>query len=131
MKKATLATAFAELRRDSGMSMLATANRCDISESAVWKVEHGKSVRWETVHLILTMALGIQAGTDRYQAFQALWVKHRQEMAESQSPDFGTKRLSPAAVSAVRKFRSIVHDLDKARIAKVMAAVRRATQSGR
>jgi transcriptional regulator with XRE-family HTH domain len=128
MKKATLATAFADLRQQSGLSMLAVANKCDISETTVWKIEHGLSVRWETVHLVLTIALGVHAGTDRYAAFQALWVKARQEMAESQSPEFGTKRMPPHAVAAVRKFRKLVWDLDKDRIRKALAAAQRAVK---
>ena len=128
MKKATLATAFAEMRQQSGLSMLAVANKCDIAETTVWKLENGRSVRWETVHLILTIGLGIAAGTERYAAFQALWVKARQEMAESQTADFGTKRLPDHAAAAVRKFRALVHDLDKAHIQKVMAAVKRSVR---
>jgi len=128
MKKATLATAFAELRQQSGLSMLAIANKCDISETTVWKLENSRSVRWETVHLILTIGMGVHAGTDRYTAFQALWVKARQEMAEAQAADFGVKRLPKHAVAAVSKFRTLVRDLDRERIQKVMAAVRRAVR---
>jgi transcriptional regulator with XRE-family HTH domain len=128
MKKATLATAFAEIRGQNGLSMLAIANKCGISETTVWKIEHGLSVRWETVHLVLTIGLGVHAGTDRYAAFQALWVKGRQEMAESQAPDFGTKRMPAHAVAAVRKFRKLVHDLDKERVSKALAAAQRAVR---
>jgi transcriptional regulator with XRE-family HTH domain len=128
MKKQTLATAFAALREKSGLSMLAVAQKCDIAETTVWKVEHGKSVRWETIHLILTAAMRVPPGSQQYQDFQALWVKQRQEMAEAQSPEFGSPRMSPAAVAAVRKFRSIIHDMDAKRIQKIMAVV---TQSAR
>jgi transcriptional regulator with XRE-family HTH domain len=128
MKKQTLATAFAALREKSGLSMLAVAQKCDISETTVWKVEHGLSVRWETIHLILTASMRVPTGSQQYQDFQALWVKQRQEMAESQSPEFGRPRMSPSAVAAVRKFRKLVHDMDEKRLKRFMAAV---TQSAR
>ena len=126
MKKATLSGAFAELRSAARLSQLDIAKKCDISETTVWKIENGMSVRWETVHLVLTLSFNIQPGTDRYQSFQSLWVRYRQEMAEAQSPDFATKRMSKSAVAAVRKFRKLVHDLDAKRIQKVMAAAKRA-----
>jgi DNA-binding XRE family transcriptional regulator len=123
MKKATLATAFAELRQQSGLSMLAVANKCDISETTVWKLENGRSTRWETVHLILTVGMNIPDRTERYAAFQALWVKARQEMAESQGPDFGTPKMPAHAAAAVRKFRKIVTGMNEQKLKKLMATV--------
>lgn len=129
MKKITLAAAFAELRAKSAMSMLVLANKCDKAETTVWKIEHGKSVRWETVHLFLTTAFNIRPKSKEYATFQSLWYEHRQEMAEAQAADFGTKKLSPAAVAAVRKFRKLVSEMDEKRIKRVMAAVTRNVNS--
>lgn len=126
MKKTTLAGRFAALRAKASLSMLHVANQCDIAETTVWKLEHGKSVRWETVHLILTAAFKIRPGSADYEEFQQLWVEARQAMAESQDEEFGTKRMKPAAVRAVRDFRKLVRNLSDSKIKIVLAAARRA-----
>ena len=111
--------------------MLDIANKCDIAETTVWKLENGRSVRWETVHLILVIGMRVSAGSDTYNDFQALWVKARQEMANNQPPDLGVKRMSKHAVAAVRKFRKIVHDLSEEKTKKVLAAAIRAANRSR
>jgi transcriptional regulator with XRE-family HTH domain len=128
MKTATLASAFAETRKKSHLSMLAVANKCDIAETTVWKIEHGRSVRWETVHLAIVGAFRIAPDSPEYRAFQDLWVRHRQEMAAAQAPEHGTKRMAPHVVSAVRAFRGLIHDLDPDQVKRVMAAARRAAR---
>lgn len=126
MKKAALATVFSELRNRKGLTMLEVANKCDISEASVWKLESGRSVRWETVHLILSVVFNIQPGSKDYDQFNRLWLARRQEMAESQAPDFGVSKLSKHAALAVKKFRTMIHDMDEASVKKVLAAATRA-----
>jgi transcriptional regulator with XRE-family HTH domain len=126
MKKETLASAFAEARNKSGLTMLGMAMKCDVAETTVWKVEKGKSVRWETVHLILTVALRIKQGTEEYQKFQDLWLADRRKMAAKQSPEFATKQMSPHAETAVRRFRKIVRDMDEESTEKLMRSIDRA-----
>lgn len=109
--------------------MLAVATKAGVAETTVWKVENGLSVRWETLHLLLTTALGVQAGTDRYQGMHALWMAQRKEMAEKQGDDFAKKRLPAEAVTAVSKFRSMVRDMDPQNIKRVLAAAQRAAYS--
>ena len=126
MKKQTLPNAFAELRKKVGLTMLETANKCDLAETTVWKIENGKSIRWETVHLVLAVAFNVQPGTSTYESFNHLWLKARQEMAESQTEDFAQTKASLHAVAAVRKFRKQVSDLDETECRYVVDTVNRA-----
>lgn len=109
--------------------MLAVATKCDVSETVIWKLEHDKPVRWETAHLILSIALKIRPGSEAYQDMHALWLKQRQEMAEAQTHEFGTQKLSKHAVEAGRKFRNLVRDLDPVQTRKVLAAAARAAKN--
>lgn len=109
----TLAETFAQLRKNRRVTLLETAKKCDLAEATVWKVENGRSIRWETVHLILTVGFNIQPDTKAYNEYHRLWMEDRNRMAESQSPDFGTPQMSPHASRAVRRFRKLVHDLDE------------------
>lgn len=131
MKQQNLAQRFAEAREAKSLSMLATANKCDLAETTVWKIENGRSVRWETVHLVLTAGLGIPAGTKDYEAFHALWLRDRQDRAERKPEGSGKKRMSKAAVAAVRKFRKIVHDMNEKDILMVVAAAKRAASKNK
>jgi len=106
--------------------MLGMALKCDVAETTVWKVEKGKSVRWETVHLILTVALRIKQGTEEYQKFQDLWLAERRKMAAKQTTEFATKKMSAHAETAVRGFRQIVRDMDEESTEKLMRSVYRA-----
>jgi len=128
MKKATLKDTFAEFRAEKRMTFALIANKCDLDETTVLKVETGKSVRWETLHLILAVGMGTRPGTAKYEEFHRLWLAQRQELAESSPPDKNAKKLSVHAAAAVFEFRSLIRDLDKAQTAAVMLAVRRSVQ---
>jgi transcriptional regulator with XRE-family HTH domain len=122
MKKATLSGSFSALRADRKMTLLAVANACDLAETTVLKVESGKSVRWETLHLLLSVGLRVLPGTERYDEFHRLWLMHRAELAESKPPDHSRKKLNPKAADAVKKFRTLIRDLDDTAVTKVLAA---------
>ena len=121
MKK-TLGQLFATLRGEKGITMIDAALKCDLSESVVWKVEHDRPVRWETVHLILTTALKIRQSNPTYQTAHFLWLEQRNKRANQQSPEAGNKTLPKHAVEATRKFRNLVRDLDPAGTKQVLAA---------
>ena len=126
--KNTLSQEFAALRTRRGMTLLEIAEKCNLAESTVWKIENNRSVRWETVHLVLSVALGCPPGTERYHAMQALWVIARQEMAESQTTTFATPKIKPHTAAAIRKLRKIITPLDETKTAKVVAAALRAAK---
>jgi transcriptional regulator with XRE-family HTH domain len=128
MKK-TIGEAFGELRTKSRMTMLAIGNRCGISESAVSKIERDKPVRWETVHLALSVGMNIQPGSADYQACHLLWLKQRAEKAEAHAPDFASKTLPKHGVEATRKFRQLIAKLNPAQTKRVLAAATRAAMA--
>ncbi len=113
MKKITLGMKVAQLRENLDLTMLEVGKLCDISESTYWKVEHDRSVRWETVHLVAVAGFQISPHHPDYQELHALWLEKRQEMAQSHTPNFAARTLSPHAVEACRKFRNIIRDMDE------------------
>lgn len=129
MAKTTLGSKVAELRAERSLTMADIGKLCDISEASYWKVEHDRSIRWETVHLISVVAFKLKPASDQYQALHALWLKNRQTMAESQTPDFATSKLSKHAIEAGRKFRILIRDLDETQTRKVLSAATRSARS--
>lgn len=125
MDKPTLSNTFSALRAERHITLLAIANKCNLAETTVYKVERGLSVRWETLHVILAVGLNIQAGTTAYESFHRLWMQQRQDMAESMPEDHATKKLSKTAATATKKFRDLVRDLDEASIRRALAAAKR------
>jgi hypothetical protein len=124
MKK-TLGQLFAGVRESNGLTMIDAALKCDLSESVVWKVEHDRPVRWETVHLLLTIALKIRKSDPTYQTAHFLWLEQRNKRADLQSPEANSKTLTKHAVEATRKFRNLVRDLDPLQTKTVLAAAQR------
>ena len=129
MAKKTIGGAFGEMRAKSRMTMLEIGKRCGLTESTISKVERDKPVRWETVHLALSVGMNIQPGSASYQACHLLWLKQRAERAESHTPEFASKTLTKHGVEATRKFRQLIHKLDPAQTKKVLAAATRAARS--
>lgn len=129
MAKKTIGVAFGELRAKSRMTMLEIGKRCGLTESTISKIECEKPVRWETVHLALSVGMNIQPGSDSYQACHLLWLKQRADRAESHEPGFASKTLTKHGVEATRKFRELIRDLDPDQTKKVLAAARRAARS--
>jgi len=129
MAKITLGSKVAELRAKKHLTMAEIGNKCDLSEASYWKVERDRSVRWETVHLVAVVAFKLKPSSEEYMELHALWLKKRQEMAESQKPDFATSKLSKHAVEAGRKFRILIRDLDETQTRKVLAAASRSARA--
>ena len=125
MKKATLSSSFAELRRNRRLTLLAIANACDIAETTVLKVEAGRPVRWETLHLILSVGMGIHIGSEKYDEFHRLWLMDRAEASASRPDDFAKKKLSKHAAAAVKAFRNIIRDCDEPTTRKAVIAAGR------
>lgn len=112
MKKPTLAASFAALRQSRRLTLLAIANACDLAETTIHKVEAGRPVRWETLHLILSTGFKIRIGTPQYEEFHRLWLKSKAEGAAKRPADHSKKKLSPHAAAAVKAFRNIIRDQD-------------------
>lgn len=126
MTKQTLGSFFGGVRRDSGLPMAEIGRRCGVHESTVSNVERDRSIRWETVHLVLTVGMKIKSGSDAYKRCHELWLKQRTEKAASHPPEFAAKTLSKHATEVVRKFRNLVRDLDPEQAKSVYMAAQRA-----
>jgi hypothetical protein len=123
--KTTLGQEFGKLRNRQSVTMLEAGIRSKLSESVIWKIEHDSPVRWETVHAVLVHALRCRQGTEEYQAFHALWLKQRQQLADARPEDAGTPTLSKHAVEACRKFRILIRDMDEEQTRKTLGAAMR------
>ena len=129
MSKQTLGSVFGEIRRDKRLTMAQIAEKCGFDQSTVSNVERDRSIRWETVHLVLSIGVNIKPGSPTYLFCHSLWLKGRQERAEAQPQNFASKSMTKHAVEATRKFRIIIKDLDPKATSKVLAAATRAARS--
>lgn len=129
MKKQTLGSVFGEIRREKRLTMAEIANKCGVHESTVSNIERNRSIRWETVHLVLSIGVNIQPGSQTYQSCHLLWLKGRQEKAEAQPEKFASKAMTKHAVEATRKFRMLIRELDPKATSKVLAAAARVARS--
>lgn len=125
----TIGKEFAKIRHRQGLTMLEIADKCGLHESTVSNIERGRPVRWETVHLVLTVGLRFRQAGDEYKGMHALWLKQRAERAMAQPEDHASKSLSPHAIEAVKHFRNLVRGLDPEGAKKALAAARRAARS--
>lgn len=129
MERQNIGRKFADLRRRANKTMLAVSEECGLSETVVWHLEHNWPIRWESVHAILTMGLGIPQGTRDYEAMHALWLKDRQDRAEKSPASKGKRTLSKHAVEATARFRDLVRNLNPEQTKKVIRAAERAAKS--
>lgn len=125
-KSATLASAFKKLRESRGIAQRQVAIACDYSDATPWKVENGRSVRWETIHTMLTVALRCQPGSPDYDNIHRLWLKFRETMAESAPPGKGRSKVSKTAKMATTAFRNLIRDRSDKDVRKIMVAAARA-----
>jgi len=125
MKKATLQASFAALRAEKGLTLLALATSCGLAETTPHKVESGKPVRWETLHLLLSVGMRVQPGTTQYSEFHRLWLAQMAAISDSKPTGHSRKKLSAHSADAVKKFRAAIRDLDPADTRKVMLTVLR------
>jgi len=112
--KATLASTFAEIRQKKSLTLMDIGTKCDINDTTVLKIEQGKrSVRWETVHLVLSIGCGIQPGMEQYEACRVLWWKEREERAEARPNDAGRKNLDAETAAVLRQCRKALKGLSE------------------
>lgn len=126
MASATLATAFRKLRESRGLGQNEVARASDFCDATSWKVENGRSVRWETIHTMLTVSLRCQPGSKDYENIHRLWMKFREGMAESAPPRKGKHKVSKTARLATTAFRDLIRGRDDKSIRKIVAAAARA-----
>jgi hypothetical protein len=124
--KLTLGKVFDQLRNDRHATHADIANACNFSESCVWKLSHDWSVRWETVHIALTIGLHIAPGTEPYETCHQLWLSARQERGDKRKPKAGKSTVKAHHVTATNHFRNLVRELDEEETKLVLNAAKRA-----
>lgn len=125
MKTPTLARDFEALRKSKSLTLLQIANLCDLNETTVHKVSSGKSVRWETLHIILAVGMKVYPGTPDYESMHRLWLKQREDIAAGNTKDKGSKKSPEHEDAAIRAFRKIIRGRDAATVKLILAAARR------
>lgn len=123
---ATLASAFKKLRESRGIAQRQVAIACDFADTTPWKVENGRSVRWETIHTMLTVGLRCQSGSPDYENIHRLWMKFRETMAETAKPEKGRSRVSKTVKLATAAFRELVRNRSDDDVRKIISAAARA-----
>ncbi len=122
---ATLEEAFKNLRVSRGRTQKDIALTCDYSLTVPWKVEHGRPVRWETLHTMLVNGLKVQPGSPDYQSIHKLWLQQRQTHADTAPPKKGKKKFSSVAQKALSEFRNLIRKRSDEEVKKILAAATR------
>lgn len=129
MKTPTLAGEFDALRKSRKLTLLQIANLCDLNETTVHKVSSGRTVRWETLHLILAIGMGVQPGTTVYESIHRLWMRQREEIASANTKTKGSKTSPKYELAAVRKFRKLIKGRDERETRLIFAAASKRASS--
>jgi len=129
MDKKTLGSEFRKIRKEQGWTLLEVGDKCGVHESTVSNVERNRSIRWESVHLLLTIGLRVRPASDAYKALHALWLQQRQQKAESLDESHARKTISAHAAAATKAFREVVRGLDPAGARKALRAAEKAARA--
>ena len=117
---------FAAMRHKAGLTLLEIANRCDLNESTVWKIEGKRRLRWETIHTILVVGLKLPPDGPDYAVMEKLWIEDRKKGADGLPYGHGKVTAPQYQRRAIGEFRGIVSALNQKQVAALMAKVRRA-----
>lgn len=128
MKVATLAEDFEALRKSKHMTFLEIANRCDLNETTVHKVSSGRTVRWETLHLILSIGMSVHPGTSDYESIHRLWMAQREKIAAAKPADKAKKKSSKHEDFAIAQFRKLIKGKSAAKVREITAAAVKAAK---
>lgn len=101
------------------------AESCDLSKTTPWKVEHGKPVRWETMHVMLVAGLQCHPGSADYENIHRLWLAARVKRSGETPDAYAKRKATPAAVQAVSVIRIALAGRPDAEVRKIIAAALR------
>ncbi|MFT4175026.1 MAG: hypothetical protein QM627_00075 [Luteolibacter sp.] len=91
-----------------------------MSTRPIWNAENGRPVKWETLHLILTVGMKIRPASEEYKLIHDLWLEQRQQQADTK-PATKYKQLAPVhEISAVAAFRRAIKGLTKSDVKKIV-----------
>ncbi|MEI6177578.1 MAG: hypothetical protein WCS43_11855 [Verrucomicrobiota bacterium] len=125
MKRKTLGSEIKRLRLEKEISLMQVGKKAGFCEATICHLELDRPVRWETVHLVLLLALGVRQDEPTYQEMNHLWIAGRKRHAENLPDDHNAKNLSKHAAVAVKNFREIVREMDESQINRLLSTVRR------
>jgi transcriptional regulator with XRE-family HTH domain len=120
-----LAGEWIRIREVRGLSQREIGRICGLSNVTPWKVENGKSLRWETLHLMMKEGMKILPGSPDYELIHRLWLLDREHIAENQPKDHAKRNPEKHVLNAVGRFRRIVKDMDPATLERFMGRVSR------
>lgn len=123
MSKQTLGSRFKEIRLEKKLFQHQIGKPAKLSESVVWHVEHDWSVRWETVHLLITKGMKIKKTSDEYAELHALWVLGQAKKADAAPATKGKQLMSKHATEGVTRFRNLIRNLKPEEVRDIIQAV--------
>lgn len=121
----TLASEWARLRVARGISQRELGKKTGLSNVTPWKVENGKHLRWETIHLLLKDGLDIRPGSPDYELVHRLWLESREERADNQPEGHAKRNPDKHVQAAVSRFRRIIKHMTADELDRFMGKVDR------
>ena len=125
MKTTTLAEAFKTLREGKGRTQEMVAESCDLSKTTPWKVEHGKPVRWETMHVMLVAGLECHPGSAAYENIHRLWIAERVKRSESTPDGYAKRKAGDVVIDGMSTVRKAITGRPVEEVRKIVAAALR------
>lgn len=125
MKVTTLADAFRSLREKKGKSQVMIGEACDLSKTTPWKVENEKTVRWETMHVMLVAGLQCHPGSPDYENIHRLWIAERVKKSESTPDGYAKRKAAPYVGEGLSAVRKAILRRPNAEVQKIIAAALR------
>lgn len=125
MKTTTLAEAFKRRREKLGLTQEAVALSCDLTKTTPWKVEAGKPVRWETMHVMLVAGLQCHPGSADYENMHRLWVAQRVARSENTPDGYARRKAGASVVDGMSAVRKAIAGRPPAEVRKIVAAALR------
>lgn len=125
MKTTTLAEAFLALREKKGKTQEMIGDACDLSKTTPWKVENGKTVRWETMHVMLVAGLECHPGSSAYENIHRLWIAERVKKSENTPDGYAKRKAGDVVIDGMAPVRKAITGRPVDEVRKIVAAALR------
>lgn len=125
MNTKTLAGEWVRLREARGLSQREIGRLTGLSNVTPWKIENGKTLRWETIHLMLKDGMRITPGSPEYELIHAAWLAEREVRADTRPDGFAKHHAEKHVLNAIGKFRRIIRGMEPGELDRFMGRVAR------
>ena len=98
---------------------------CDLSKTTPWKVENGKPVRWETMHVMLVAGLHCHPATPDYENIHRLWLAERVKRSEYIPDGYAKRKAGDVVIDGMATVRKAITGRPVAEVRKIVAAALR------